>query len=202
MLHGCSPRVRAFADFVASEIARSRAGVRRSHHTPLNVRAKELHSSHPAPLVKRRLRFNLRLGRGGMSALSPFYPELRTLVGPAGTAVQCQEATYAPQQTSSAHSSSVSARTKNVSGIARPIALADFTLMANSNFVGCSIGRSSGRAPRKILCTNVAPSRNSAGPSAPYDIKPPASTKARVLEAAGKRYSRASSARRLVDKLP
>jgi hypothetical protein len=91
MLHGCSPRVRAFADFVASEIARSRAGVRRSHHTPLNVRAKELPSSHPAPLVKRRLRFNLRLGRGGMSALSPFYPELRTLVGPAGTAVQCQK---------------------------------------------------------------------------------------------------------------
>src|SRR5262245_18302901 len=52
MLHGCSPRVRAFADFVASEIAHSRAGVRRSHHTPLNVRAKELPSSHPAPLVK------------------------------------------------------------------------------------------------------------------------------------------------------
>jgi hypothetical protein len=28
MLHGCCPRVRAFADFVASEIVRSRAGVR------------------------------------------------------------------------------------------------------------------------------------------------------------------------------
>jgi hypothetical protein len=31
------------------------------------------------------------LGRGGMSALSPFYPQLRTLVGAAGTAVQCQK---------------------------------------------------------------------------------------------------------------
>jgi hypothetical protein len=31
----------------------------------------------------------VRLGRGGMSALSPFYPQLRTLVGAAGTAVQC-----------------------------------------------------------------------------------------------------------------
>jgi hypothetical protein len=35
----------------------------------------------------------VRLGRGGMSALSPFYPQLRTLVGAAGTAVQCQEET-------------------------------------------------------------------------------------------------------------
>ena len=30
----------------------------------------------------------VRLGRGGMSALSPFYPQLRTLVAAAGTAVQ------------------------------------------------------------------------------------------------------------------
>jgi hypothetical protein len=97
----------------------------------------------------------------------------------------CQQRTHAPQQISSDHSSSVSARTKNVSGIARPIALAVFRLMANSNFVGCSIGRSRGCAPRKTLCTNMAPSRNKAGPSAPYDIRPPASTKARVLEAAG-----------------
>jgi hypothetical protein len=32
----------------------------------------------------------VRLGHGGMSALSPFYSQLRTLVGAAGTAVQCQ----------------------------------------------------------------------------------------------------------------
>ena len=78
MLHGCSPRVRTFADFVASEIARSRAGVRRSHHPPLNVRAKELPSSHPAPPVKRRLRFNLA-SRTKISepALRRAKPELR-----------------------------------------------------------------------------------------------------------------------------
>ena len=35
----------------------------------------------------------VKLGRGGMSALSPFYPQLRTLVGAAGTAAQCQQAT-------------------------------------------------------------------------------------------------------------
>jgi hypothetical protein len=31
---------------------------------------------------------HIRLGHGGMSALSPFYPQLRTLVGAAGTATQ------------------------------------------------------------------------------------------------------------------
>jgi len=29
-----------------------------------------------------------------MSALSPFYPQLRTLVGAAGTAASCHEATF------------------------------------------------------------------------------------------------------------
>jgi hypothetical protein len=33
----------------------------------------------------------VRIGRGGMSALSPFYPQLRTLVGAAGTAASCQQ---------------------------------------------------------------------------------------------------------------
>jgi hypothetical protein len=33
----------------------------------------------------------VRIGRGGMSALSPFYPQLRTLVGAAGTAASCQK---------------------------------------------------------------------------------------------------------------
>jgi len=33
---------------------------------------------------------SVRIGRGGMSALSPFYPQLRTLVGAAGTAASCQ----------------------------------------------------------------------------------------------------------------
>ena len=31
----------------------------------------------------------LKLGRGGLSALSPFYSQLRTLVGSAGTAEKC-----------------------------------------------------------------------------------------------------------------
>src|SRR5262245_11017328 len=32
----------------------------------------------------------VRLGYGGMSALSPFYPQLRTLVDDAGTAASCR----------------------------------------------------------------------------------------------------------------
>ena len=42
----------------------------------------------------------LKLGRGGLSALSPFYSQLRTLVGSAGTAEKCHNRTHATQQTS------------------------------------------------------------------------------------------------------
>ena len=38
-------------------------------------------------------------------------------------------------------------------GIVRPICLAAFRLMMNSNFVGCSTGRSAGFAPFRILST-------------------------------------------------
>src|SRR5262249_40898695 len=38
-------------------------------------------------------------------------------------------------------------------GIVRPRALAVFRLMTNSNFMGCSTGRSSGLAPLRILST-------------------------------------------------
>ena len=49
-----------------------------------------------------RLPIGVRFGRCGMSALSPFSPQLRTLIGAAGTAEKCQEATYAVQQTCTA----------------------------------------------------------------------------------------------------
>src|SRR5262245_49393032 len=86
--------------------------------------------------------------------------------------------------------------------IVRPMAFAVLRLTANSNFVGCSMGKSFGCRPCNILSTNFALCRNKAGPSAPYDIRPPLSTKPRVVEAAGKRCSSARSAIRLVDKLP
>jgi hypothetical protein len=66
------------------------------------------------------------------------------------------------------------------------MAFAVFRLMASSNFVGCSMGKSFGCRPCKILCTNLAPCRTEAGPSAPNDTRPPISVNARVVEAAGK----------------
>jgi hypothetical protein len=45
------------------------------------------------------------------------------------------------------------------SGIVRPRALAVRRLITSSNFVGCSIGRSAGFAPLRILSTYVAERR-------------------------------------------
>ena len=51
------------------------------------------------------------------------------------------------------HRITLSARTNTLGGIVRPICLAVFRLMMNSNLVGCSTGRSSGLVPFKILST-------------------------------------------------
>ncbi len=49
-----------------------------------------------------------------------------------------------------------SALTSTLGGIVRPICLAAFRLITNSNLVGCSTGRSAGFAPFRILSTYVA----------------------------------------------
>ncbi len=49
-----------------------------------------------------------------------------------------------------------SARSSSVCGIVSPSAFAVFVLMTNSNLIGCSIGRSEGFAPLRILSTNDA----------------------------------------------
>ena len=54
----------------------------------------------------------------------------------------------------------LSARASTFGGIVRPICLAAFRLMMNSNFVGCSTGRSAGLAPLRILSTYVAARRS------------------------------------------
>ena len=53
----------------------------------------------------------------------------------------------------------LSARANTLGGIVRPICFAAFRLMMNSNFVGCSTGRSAGLAPLRILSTYVAARR-------------------------------------------
>ena len=51
------------------------------------------------------------------------------------------------------HRITLSALTSTFGGIVRPICFAALRLMMNSNFFGCSIGRSAGFAPFKILST-------------------------------------------------
>src|SRR6516225_1602366 len=53
----------------------------------------------------------------------------------------------------SPHLITLSALARTLSGIVRPICLAAFRLMMNSNFVGCSMGSSAGFRPFKILST-------------------------------------------------
>ena len=53
-----------------------------------------------------------------------------------------------------------SARPSSEGGIARPRALAVLRLMTSSNLVGCSMGRSAGLAPFRILSTYMAACRN------------------------------------------
>src|SRR5580658_9236300 len=65
------------------------------------------------------------------------------------------------------HSITSSAAASSVAGISRPRALAVLRLIANSNFVGCSIGMSDRAAPRRILTIwrpNMRPSRSRLGP--------------------------------------
>ena len=47
----------------------------------------------------------------------------------------------------------LSALTNTLGGIVRPICFAALRLIINSNFVGCSTGRSAGFAPFRILST-------------------------------------------------
>ena len=51
------------------------------------------------------------------------------------------------------HLITLSVRASTLGGIVRPICFAAFKLTMNSNFVGCSTGRSAGLAPFKILST-------------------------------------------------
>lgn len=51
------------------------------------------------------------------------------------------------------HSITLSARTSTDAGKLMPSAFAAFMFKTNSNFVGCSMGRSAGFAPLRILST-------------------------------------------------
>ena len=65
------------------------------------------------------------------------------------------------------HRITSSARDSSDCGIVSPSALAVLRLMTSSNFVGCSMGRSAGFAPFRILSTSRAALRQSSASSAP-----------------------------------
>src|SRR5262249_50640164 len=58
------------------------------------------------------------------------------------------------------HLITLSARARTVGGIVRPICFAVLRLIINSNFVGCSTGKSAGLAPFRILSTYAAARRD------------------------------------------
>src|SRR5262245_36134572 len=55
--------------------------------------------------------------------------------------------------TADCHLITFSARMSTIGGIVRPICFAVLRLITNSNFVGCSTGKSAGLAPLRILST-------------------------------------------------
>src|SRR5262249_41496251 len=75
-----------------------------------------------------------------------------------------------------------SARSRIDCGIVKPSALAVLRLITSSNLVDCSIGRSAGFAPLRILSTKVAARRNMSGRLTPYDNRPPASVTSRNVD--------------------
>src|SRR6185295_1061340 len=74
------------------------------------------------------------------------------------------------------HLITLSALASTLGGIVRPICLAVFRLITSSNFVGCSMGRSAGLAPFRILSTYVAARRKLSASSVAYDERHPLST--------------------------
>ena len=88
----------------------------------------------------------------------PVCPQQRTFVSAIGTSVSATSACEQSQQ-GNLYSINSSARASSVRGMIKPRALAALRLMTSSNLVACSIGRSAGLAPLRILSTKVAARR-------------------------------------------
>jgi hypothetical protein len=82
----------------------------------------------------------------------PLRPQYRTKSGPRGRSALCQEPTYAAQR-NDIYSITSSARASSDGGTEMPSALAVFRLIAKSNRVGRSIGRSAGLVPLRMRST-------------------------------------------------
>src|SRR6185312_16710734 len=85
-----------------------------------------------------------------------------------------READDGPLKINGCHLITRSALARIFGGIVRPICLDVLRLITSSNFIGCSMGRSAGLAPFKILSTYTAARRQSSRSLDPYDISPAA----------------------------
>src|SRR5205085_12637513 len=101
-----------------------------------------------ARVLSRSLRAVLEGGEGSGCACKAFVPEHAKRVS--GTYDHMGSDFAAGTQ---AHSMTASARASSAAGTVSPSAFAVFRLTTSSNLVGCSIGRSAGRAPLRILST-------------------------------------------------
>src|SRR5258705_4163219 len=81
----------------------------------------------------------------------------------------------------------LSALANTFGGIVRPICLAAFRLMINSNFVGCSTARSAGLAPFRIFLPYVCARREKSVMLGPEVMSPPTCTNSRTLRIARSR---------------
>ena len=77
----------------------------------------------------------------------------------AGLNCKAPQAIFTGLASPRAYLTTLSARASTFGGTVTPICLADFKLITNSNFVGCSTGMSAGFVPFKILSTKSAARR-------------------------------------------
>ena len=106
---------------------------------------------------RRSVTISLSVDRGPARARHPDSVALDAAVELAAVLVLLEEGLECVEEGHTASSMGYwmtwSARSSTDCGIVRPSVLAVFRLMTNSNFVGCSTGRSAGLAPFKILST-------------------------------------------------
>ena len=92
------------------------------------------------------VRFGSKADIGGGLAECPLYPQKRTWISTAVMSALCQKQTHALQQILP-YSITLSAVDSSVGGTGIPSILAVWALMASSNFVACTTGKSAGFAP-------------------------------------------------------
>src|SRR5262249_42505177 len=88
----------------------------------------------------------MRIGSGRTAAEESNHRQ-PTLLRTGAERPRCRGADEQRDELAALHSITSSARASSVGGTSRPSAFAALRLIANSNLVGCTTGRSAGRAP-------------------------------------------------------